>query len=50
MCTDDGFASGWEFKLEEQLNDGERHRLTQLLDRADAALQPPRQPAWWLAP
>ena len=49
-----GFASGFrqDFKatLEEQLSDAERDRLTELLGRADEALETPREPEWWLAP
>jgi DNA-binding MarR family transcriptional regulator len=44
------YTHDFKVKLEEQLTDGERHRLTQLLDRADGVLLPPRQPEWWLAP
>ena len=38
------YTHDFKVKLEEELSDGERHRLTRLLDRADYALQPPRQP------
>ena len=44
------FTHDFKVKLEEELSDGERHRLTLLLGRAEDALQPPRQPEWWLAP
>lgn len=45
-----GFTHDFKASLEEQLSDGERHLLTQLLRRADRALETPRQPEWWLAP
>jgi hypothetical protein len=44
------FTQDLKVKLEEELSDGERHRLTQLLGRVDHALETPRQPEWWLAP
>jgi len=44
------FTHDFNVKLEEELSDGERHRLTQLLGRADEALQAPFLPEWWLAP
>lgn len=44
------FTHDFKVKLEEELSDGERHRLTLLLGRAEDALQPPRQPEWRLAP
>jgi DNA-binding MarR family transcriptional regulator len=44
------FTLDFKVKLEEELTDGERHRLTQLLAKADDALQSPHQPEWWLAP
>ena len=44
------FTQDLKVKLEEELGDGERHRLTQLLGRVDHALEAPRQPEWWLAP
>jgi DNA-binding MarR family transcriptional regulator len=44
------FTHDLKEKLEEELSDGERHRLTQLLGRADGALPTPHQPEWWLAP
>jgi DNA-binding MarR family transcriptional regulator len=44
------FTHDFKVKLEEELTDGERHRLTQLLDRGDDALRSPHQPEWWLAP
>jgi DNA-binding MarR family transcriptional regulator len=44
------FTYDFNVKLEEELTDGERHRLTQLLERADEALPTPHQPEWWLAP
>jgi DNA-binding MarR family transcriptional regulator len=42
--------TGSKGELEEELSDGERHRLTQLLGRVDHALEGPRQPEWRLAP
>ena len=47
-----GFTRDLKVRLEEQLNDGERHRLTELIRRADDALEKPKpdQPEWWLAP
>jgi DNA-binding MarR family transcriptional regulator len=44
------FTQDPKVKLEEELSDGERHRLTQLLGRVDHALEGPRQPEWRLAP
>jgi DNA-binding MarR family transcriptional regulator len=44
------FTHDFKAKLEEELSGGERHRLTQLLARADDALEAPHQPEWWLAP
>jgi len=44
------FTRDFKVKLEEELADGERHRLTLLLGRADGALDTPVQPEWWLAP
>jgi DNA-binding MarR family transcriptional regulator len=44
------FTRDFRVKLEEELSSGERHRLTQLLGRADDALEAPHQPEWWLAP
>jgi hypothetical protein len=44
------FTHDFKAKLEEELSGGERHRLTQLLARADDALEGPHQPEWWLAP
>jgi DNA-binding MarR family transcriptional regulator len=47
-----GFTCDLKARLEEQLSDGERHRLTELIGRADGALEKPKpgQPEWWLAP
>jgi hypothetical protein len=47
-----GFTRDLKARLEEQLSDGERHRLTELIGRADDALEKPKpgQPEWWLAP
>lgn len=42
------FTEDFKTKLEENLSHGERHQLTRLLHRADLALDPPRQPEWWL--
>ena len=44
------FTHDLKERLEEELSDGERHRLTQLLAKADGALRTPHQPEWWLAP
>lgn len=44
------FTLDLKLKLEEELSGGERRRLTQLLGRADDALEAPAQPEWWLAP
>lgn len=43
------FTHDCKARLEEQLSEGERHLLTELLRRADEALEAPRQPEWWLA-
>jgi DNA-binding MarR family transcriptional regulator len=44
------FTHDLKLKLEDELSGGERRRLTQLLGRADDALEAPAQPEWWLAP
>jgi DNA-binding MarR family transcriptional regulator len=48
LCRE--FTQDFRINLEKELSDGERHRLTLLLDRADGVLQTPHQPEWWLAP
>jgi DNA-binding MarR family transcriptional regulator len=42
------FTDDLKVQLEADLSTGERHRLTQLLRRADRSIQPARQPEWWL--
>jgi DNA-binding MarR family transcriptional regulator len=44
------FTADFKSNIEEQLTDGQRHRIVELLQRADRALDPPRQPEWWLEP
>lgn len=44
------FTDDLKVGIESTLSGGERHRLTTFLERVDVALEPRRQPEWWLAP
>ena len=44
------FTEDLTASIEQELSDGERHRITLLLGRAARGVGSPRQPEWWLAP
>jgi DNA-binding MarR family transcriptional regulator len=44
------FTADFKSDLERRLTHGQRHRVVQLLEKADRAMGPPRQPEWWLEP